>query len=855
MAVNGYKGITLNSICNIKSECNEWRNAMFTANGEAGIIGGLNPADDVIIFNNTKCVMDTVNPMETAELYPIDFQMKQAAITRGNAGIWVDYLKDYWNKKYGMEDYVACSARPYFPASLLHIKSSGIIENYSRQTDFYTGEISCRCTLNGEPVSRKAFVSRADGVAVILTECGVKKDFTLYFEDFTDMFLDADPANKKFSSIKFPQTYAKYGAGQIEFYGKPPVSHIDDNPLNPVTSLSYSGFFTAVKIMCNGKCKAYDNRVEVSASKMLLLVKTDYRRTGIQSAEQAEALCAGAQTSLNVLAEGYKITPLYRTLLERHTKIHSRLMGSAQVRFSKGSGFAEADELRLKQKQAEDGAIIPEWLDLLYAHSRFVTVCSHGYSTARLGGIWVGNPLPAWSGDHTLNANTNAQICGLNTGNLPECTQSYINFLLDYAPDWLQNAKNIHGIQNAIKAPARTDGAGCGLFFSTPAGFPMVYWNAGAAWQILPAFEMWECYGDVEISLREDLNIDRLKDLLDLSVERCERLKKERVLNLANEILKPLITKLMNFWIGFADNRFYIDGNGEVHAGDGSVMGEDGKYIFAPAYSPENAPDEQELQPVCANAAMDIAAARDSIRMFYALAGRGIITDYDFGAVKYFESHLPSYLTEADGSLKEWALPHVHNRNNHRHSSHLYAAWPAYEAARCKPLAGNIKQAIKNRRTYAADQRTTGFGRMQLAAASARIGDKALFAKCLYDMVGADFEYDSLVTGHDLGRAPHSFCQDNAASIHGVINEALVYSDSNGIILLPANIWNYGEARGITARCGVRINKLKWRGGKVIAELEALSGNVAVNIEYGTVKKVLSLKKGEPQTVEFNGAK
>ena len=94
MVANGYKGIKLNSICNIKSGCNEWRNAMFTANGETGIIGGLNPSDDVFIFNNTKFVMDTVDPMETAELYPIDFQMKQAAITRGNAGIWVDYLKD-----------------------------------------------------------------------------------------------------------------------------------------------------------------------------------------------------------------------------------------------------------------------------------------------------------------------------------------------------------------------------------------------------------------------------------------------------------------------------------------------------------------------------------------------------------------------------------------------------------------------------------------------------------------------------------------------------------------------------------------------------------------------------------------
>lgn len=853
MKINGYTGIELSSVCNIKESQNAWREAMFTANGEMGIIGGLEPCDDTVIFNNTKCVMDTVNPMETAELFPIDFEMKKAAINRVNTDIWVDYLKNHWFEKYKIQDYVACPARPYFPAALLKIQSGGKVENYVRGTDFYTAEIYCRCTVDGAEFKRREFVSREDGIAVIMTECAEKRDFNLYFEDFGDMFSDGETDKRKLDSIKFPQTEKRYAQnGELAFYGKPPISHIGDIPENPVTGLSHSGFWTAVKALTDGEITADEDSIKIrSATNLILLVKTDYDRRGMESIKDVEKCCKNTFRYLGAIARGYKNGNLYAKLLSKHVKLHSALMRSAGVNLSGGSGVADVDKIRLAQKRADDGKVNADWLDLLYVHSRFVSVCSHGYSTARLGGIWIGNLLPAWSGDHTLNANTNAQICGLNTGNLPECTESYINFLLDFAPDWLENAKNIHGIDNAIKAPARTDGAGCGLFFSTPAGFPMVYWNAGAAWQLLPVFEMWECYGNRKIKLRKDLDIKRLKPLLDLSYGRADEVERERTLDLESEILKPMITKLMNFWLGFADERFYTDGNGKVHAGDGTKIGADGKYILAPAYSPENAPDEVKSAPVCANAAIDIAAARDSVRMLKKLVARGIITDYDMGAVELFESRLPGYMTESDGALKEWSLEYTKNRNNHRHSSHLYAAWPAYEAARDNKIADAVKQAVKDRRTYQSEQRTTGFGRMQLAMASARIGNKLLFEKCLYDLTGADFEYASLMTGHDMGKAPRSFCQDNAASIHGVVNEALIYSDDKGIVLLPAGIWQKGEARGLVTRLGVRVNVMKWKNGRVSAKLEALQKDISVRIEYCGLEKTVNLVKGAPQTVSF----
>ena len=40
---------------------------------------------------------------------------------------------------------------------------------------------------------------------------------------------------------------------------------------------------------------------------------------------------------------------------------------------------------------------------------------------------------------------------------------------------------------------------------------------------------------------------------------------------------------------------------------------------------------------------------------------------------------MPDYKVDKDGALREWAMNEYTENNNHRHLSHLYPAWPAYE--------------------------------------------------------------------------------------------------------------------------------------------------------------------------------
>ena len=55
---------------------------------------------------------------------------------------------------------------------------------------------------------------------------------------------------------------------------------------------------------------------------------------------------------------------------------------------------------------------------------------------------------------------------------------------------------------------------------------------------------------------------------------------------------------------------------------------------------------------------------------------------------------------DKDGALREWAMSEYTENNNHRHLSHLYPAWPAYETQNNTELAEAANIAVENRNKY-----------------------------------------------------------------------------------------------------------------------------------------------------------
>ena len=163
-----------------------------------------------------------------------------------------------------------------------------------------------------------------------------------------------------------------------------------------------------------------------------------------------------------------------------------------------------------------------------------------------LGGIWTGSWMPDWSGDFTQDANVNLQVSSMNVSSLKSVSHSYMTYILRQVSDWEINAKNVYGIDDAVMAGPRTDGDGNGQIYHSLAGYPFLYWNAGADWLILPIYEYWQCYGNEKIPVGEDIDFDELKGVLELSDEDIERIKSEGF-DLEQDILKPLIIKPVSY--------------------------------------------------------------------------------------------------------------------------------------------------------------------------------------------------------------------------------------------------------------------------------------------------------------------
>ena len=96
---------------------------------------------------------------------------------------------------------------------------------------------------------------------------------------------------------------------------------------------------------------------------------------------------------------------------------------------------------------------------------------------------------------------------------------------------------------------------------------------------------------------------------------------------------------------------------------------------------------------------MDIAAAKDGLRMTVEMERTVKAAGYEDRIEKWeaLSALLPDYRFDETGALCEWAMKEYQENNKHRHISHLYAAWPAFETQDDPALAAACNQAIENR--------------------------------------------------------------------------------------------------------------------------------------------------------------
>ncbi len=836
-----------------------WREGSVTANGEIAFIESCDPDEDVFIFNNTKIVTDGTDIYETPNISDILDSQREGAVTRTNTSDfpWVNAVNKYASSVFGTS-WGTTWSRPYQPASQYRIKNNSFTDankdNYNRYTNYETGEVGAQWKdADGNEWNRRSFASRSDDVIVTYIEAPDNQDLdiTLSIDHMVEMRNQGSVNPRPDSDYIVTQDDNGYTMGMV---GKYPDQYRKGSKNRTKTLFSNGGWGSATRIVTDGTIdyqadtrtltnmngfgsgtitNANDPKINITGTKSIMLItKVDRQDDGCNTVQDVkEQLYDRLISEIDSVVTKYEIksnNESYKKLLDPHVKIHGGMFDNVRIDLCQTEDEKADRKLTNKEliskQNASKSEINKAFLERIYNNGRFGLICASGYHTTRLGAIWTGAWKPDWSGDFTLDANTNLQVSGMNTGNMASAGEGYINFIVRMVADWETDAQNVYGMTDAIKAPPRVDGTGQAGSYHFLDGYPHLYVNGITDWLIIPIFEYWQCYGDQEIPLGKDIDLERNQHVLDWSDEDVERIRSTGKMKLVEDILYPMLDKTMNFWLQYVDERYYTDGSGNNHLDDGTTLSEaiaagdtEAKYLYTPGYSPENSPEgaaDNSIYALTYNTTMDISATHDTLFMARAILDVVKPSDAADKLMRWntLESRIPEYLYADTGELKEWATKNLGEKHRHRHVSHAYPAWPGYESQTDENLRVGILKAMSFRSAaYGGKEASESHGPTHKALVAARLKDSESLDSVLRYLMTSNYQYSSMMTSHNDNHSS-TYCTDSAFGIMGAVNESLLYSNTGEIEVLPALLDSMGSGSitGLRARCNAEVDNISW---------------------------------------------
>ncbi|OBR69043.1 hypothetical protein A7K91_11065 [Paenibacillus oryzae] len=825
-----------------------WRDGMVSGNGEIGYVTSGSPYMDSFIFQHMWFNYPSPEPRQIpAELTG---QLEEA---RQN----VFGLNDQWKIK---DEHGQTRRRTFYYSYhpghqlRLNIEKRGSVSGYERWTNHETAETGVSFTDEHGRWTRTSFASREDNVSITKLErssTGAKLNLIISIDDISAMCR----AHNGMSEVKALR-YKKLVDQEAEY-----IAQVVHYPSYEGSELAEGGYAGVTRVVVIGGTK---KRVLLDESHEVMNVGQEQNPAiQIQDADEVYLITGSDRTHAMGKIEDFPAMTQYaivEDLLRRsravfqkysdarghfqysaalapHATLHAAEFNAAAFTLAGDDADKGADNVTLiALQQAAGSRIHHAFMEQAYHQGRYAMVCSSGSSAPRLCGMWIGEWNPGWRGIYTLDANVNLQVAAMNTGHLTQAQLGYIVFFLRNAPDFADNAAMAYGMHDALQVSVNSDGDRA-MHVEYDNDYPFQYWNAGASWCLLPIFEYWQCYGNQRIPIVDSMNIHALQPLLGvedggLSDEAFAELVKRGYLDLERDILLPLLTRQANFWEQICAPEYYTDADGNARYEAGKTSLEDGeRYMIIPAYSPENNPIGYN-STITANATMDISAARDGLWMVIAMEKAVKRPGYEKAVEKWegLLEQLPRYRFDADGALREWAMAEYTENNNHRHLSHLYGAWPAYETQNDASLAEASRIALQNRDKYNTEDATAGHGWMHKALVSARLKDGDGMAASLLPMMAEGGYYPSLMTDHDTNRRNHCYCTDTSYGVVAAVHEAVLFSNTGEIQLAPAlpSHWSEGSMNGLMARTQTEVKSLSWnlRNGTVQATLRSgIDGN------------------------------
>ena len=828
-----------------------WREGMVSGNGLQAVITSGAPYNDTLIYQNMHFNLPNQNIRYTPDTSH-ELEYVKQSITAG-------------------EDIVDTSTYDfvysYHPGGVLRIKQNKLIRTgYARYTDYETAQVGVRYSDICGTWQRTTFTSKADGVTITQigsSSNGSKVDITLSMDNISAMakYGQADEVNLKYKKlagedcdyISFVAHYPNYENSEFKEGGYSTTVYV-------VTEGGSKKLVDGKKVKDAQYCADTNPQIKIKdADNVYLIAVSDRTHTmgayddfaEAESYELVDSLVARAKA----VAEKYTVDGKfsYEAALKAHTDLFTPEYNKVTFRLGTENSKKANEQLVLSQILKEN--LNSDLMERFYYNARYAYLCSAGYATPRLGGIWSGEWNTQWGCRFTQDANVNLQVSSMNTSNMDSTYIGFATFILRQVHDWEQNAKATHGYTDAIQAPVHSD-SDKAILTETDYAYPFRYWNAGTNWMLQPLYETLQCYGDVQIPLSDQFDLNNLRSVLsvtadDLTDEDIAAIRAKGYLDLRTEILLPLLTKAANYWEQMFSAEYYTSADGSIHYEKGkTTLGEGETYTILPSYSPENNPANYP-NPSTANTAIDISACNNTFDMLIDIM-KSVDENADTSKWEALMAKVPPYLYDETGALKEWATSDFEENNLHRHISHLYCAWPMFETQENPALYNACVQAIRNR----ASENEASHAFVHRALIAARLKDSENVTGALVDLVNRGIFYDSLMTNHHYNRSS-AYCTDFAIGYLGVVHESLVYSYTGKVELLPAapqSGFDVGQLSGIRVRTQAVIDNMTWDLDKGIASATITSDiDQTITVACGISDKVqtVTFAAGETKTVNF----
>ncbi|EKU90495.1 glycosyl hydrolase family 95 catalytic domain-containing protein [Bacteroides oleiciplenus] len=435
----------------------KWQEALLAGNGKMGIMVFGNPLHETVVFTDRSFNFPGAKPRTFAEVPrdTLDLIKKYCATGKFKEANDLAVRTSHWHD--GGEG----GRHPGF-ALKIDMDASGEIKDYSRISNYETGEITVRWSDARGEWERRSFVSRDANVSV--------------FE------LQAPSAGKLNCavSLQMPAEMNFPKGMKMNCLHAKDYLNIRVNYAPPMDAEGYEGGIRVKQ--SGGSCFLRNDTLYIQdASKVLLLART----------EKYAPDCA-AEWDKGLLKEALnKIKPDYKALVKAHKAIHAAIFN--RVKMDLGASPAERllsnEELLEKQKQT-DSPVLALWERIFDAGRYHFLSSGNELTPPDLLGIWTGDCNAGWGGYYHLDANLNLQVSGGNTGAMPEVMEGYFHLNEVWRKDFETNAFKLLGCRGML-ACGNTPGLSSGLMASINDFYPYHYATGEEAWLLYP---FWEHY-------------------------------------------------------------------------------------------------------------------------------------------------------------------------------------------------------------------------------------------------------------------------------------------------------------------------------------------------------------------------